>query len=681
MHLSSILLTSLFSLGFIFLLAQNRNCDPVVLTGQEADCILGEMPDDIVAFKYYQSLGWSQIPIQIDERVLLDIVQPFDSLELENARDQGSECLRGSTMDIEWNVLFYADAETHTGADTSLVFDEDDELVFMPTDLGEQSQALDYPNGTIDGSICEIAVTEPLENDLILGYIYLFRQDGSLAQDAGVDYVDYYFTYENTANYLADYKECTGNGLVVNAENSVISTANYELGFTNKWLEDTLKIKAGNATATDILDRHQLFINAGSCNSTEDGFSDNQGAHVAATDGPIRAIRSVIGASSGIFTQLNILATACRAVYEVSFRLHPANGFNDVLDMNTYALNKLTYYSQRNLDDYPNGVAVDGVGEALNNLDPDEWSMYEGTPGSLIISWDYDTDMTVDTVGLRYNNGNGPAECDVRAYYDDKGNSASHPCTGDGLAHGSSGFSLRTKRCTDRRYNWSQYTECLPDSVKFFSINRVHYYKAPGMTVDSAIQYDLYAKHDLGHVVMDGVGIQPATCPENRSFLNQNITVDSIYYAADTISTQQSVSIQSGTAVTFSAGAAVLLKAGFTAANGSTFTARIGGCIANPAQHTEARSRTQTLANTLSIYPNPSDGQVNISYHLPQDSPIHLGIYHLNGQLLKVAKTTSTEQKGKHLLVLDTADLTPGIYIVLLRSKFGVVSRKLSVVR
>ncbi|MEM9887306.1 MAG: T9SS type A sorting domain-containing protein [Bacteroidota bacterium] len=681
MKQKSTLLILAFCLSVSFLFAQSRNCDPVVLTGQEASCILGEMPDDIVAFRYNTAAGWTQIPVQIDERVLLDVVQPFDSLELENSRNQGQECLRFSIEDVEWNVLFYADAETHTGADTAAVFDEDDELLFMYTDIGSKSQAQSYPNGTLSGSICEIAVTEPLENDSILGYIYLFEQDGSLAQDAGIDYITYDFTYKTSANYLNDYKECTTNGLVVNAENSSISTTSYELGFENKWLENTMKIKAGSSTAQDILDRHQLFINTGSCNSTEDGFSDNQGAHIAAIDGPIRAIRSVIGASSGTFTQLDMLATACKTEYDVSFRLHPANGFNDVLDMNTYASNKLQYYSSGNLGAFPNGVAVNGSDDALDEKDADEWSMYEGSPGSLIISWNYDTDMTEDTVGFQYNNGNGPAECDVRSYYDDRGNSTTHTCTGDGAAYGSSGFRLRTKQCTDRRYNWNQYSECLPNNVKYFTINRVHYYRPPNMTVDSAIQYDLYAKNSLGNIIADGVGIQSAVCPQNRDFLNQNIAIDSVYFASNTISTTQAVTVQSGTTTTFDAGLLVHLQAGFHAESGSTFTARIGGCVANNSPEMVARSNTFFHATSLNIFPNPLSDQATISYELSAKSTVHLAIYNLNGQFIRQLEAPTERQRGTYQLSVNTSFLPQGIYVLVLQTDAGRISRKISVLK
>ncbi|MEL6718775.1 MAG: hypothetical protein AAFP82_08680, partial [Bacteroidota bacterium] len=60
----------------LFSIAQTRDCDPVVMTGANVSCMLGEAPSDVVAFRY-QNGNWQQIPMQIDERILLDINVPY----------------------------------------------------------------------------------------------------------------------------------------------------------------------------------------------------------------------------------------------------------------------------------------------------------------------------------------------------------------------------------------------------------------------------------------------------------------------------------------------------------------------------------------------------------------------------------------------------------------------------
>ena len=370
------------------------------------------------------------------------------------------------------------------GADTNPTYDADDELAFMVSDLGEKSSATAYPTSTLNNFVCEVKVTDPLNSDLVLGYIYLFLQNGSLSQDAGVDYVSYDFAFGNVPNnpnsinfdtddYKTTYMECLLDVPGANPENSTITTANYQMGYSQRWTEDVMRITAGNATGTDILDRHQFFVNAGTCTSTEDCFSNSEGAHIAIKDGPIRAIRSVMGAASGVFMQLDALYTACEVNYNMYFRLHPANGFNDVLDMNP-AANRMRYFTNQNLS----GETIGGNGGSLNTTNPDTWALYSGNQGSLVVVWDYLTDMSLGT-SQQYNNGNGTVNGNVRAYYDDNGNNAVHDCTGDGAAYGSSGFTLRTKQCTDRRYDWNQYVQCRPENVKFFYINRIHHFYHP----------------------------------------------------------------------------------------------------------------------------------------------------------------------------------------------------------
>lgn len=477
-HLSTLVLLLLLCFtSFQESIAQDRNCDPLVISGVDISCMLGENPDDIVAFKYTATSGWAQIPVQIDERVSLDVSSPYDPAELAATRANGRECLWTSTRNVAWNVLFYADPKTHVGADTNPNFDADDELVLMVSDAGEMRTGNTYPAGTQSGSLCEIAIQEPLSSNAILGYIYVFTQSGGLDQAAGVDYVSYNFTYAN--NYLTNYKECVLDDPTANPENSVISTSNYELGFSRRWTEDVLKMKTGTDN-TDLLDRHQLFINKGSCTSTEDRFSNSEGGHMCAIDGPIRAIRGVMGTASGPFTHLNILATACRVDYDVFFRLHPANGFNDVYDMNPNASGKLTYHRSGSSD------AVGGNGGNIGGGATD-WAYYDGNPGALVIAFDYETGLPNPTFT-------------VSTYYDDDGTSPAHDCTGDGQAFGSSGFTLRTDKCTDPRYNNANNLpsamECAANA-SFFNIYRTHYFLASGMTNSAANQYDQYAKNDL----------------------------------------------------------------------------------------------------------------------------------------------------------------------------------------
>ena len=63
-----------------------------------------------------------------------------------------------------------------------------------------------------------------------------------------------------------------------------------------------LRVSTGGATNVDILDRHKSGF-AGSCARTEGTFSVGGGGFIANKSGPVRAIRSYLGANSGTYTQ------------------------------------------------------------------------------------------------------------------------------------------------------------------------------------------------------------------------------------------------------------------------------------------------------------------------------------------------------------------------------------------
>ena len=54
--------------------------------------------------------------------------------------------------------------------------------------------------------------------------------------------------------------------------------------------------------ARDILDRHKNLFAPGNCGRSENTFSDGAGAIIVNKNGPVRAIRSYIGANSGTYT-------------------------------------------------------------------------------------------------------------------------------------------------------------------------------------------------------------------------------------------------------------------------------------------------------------------------------------------------------------------------------------------
>ncbi|MEM9888170.1 MAG: T9SS type A sorting domain-containing protein [Bacteroidota bacterium] len=636
----------------IILQAQDRNCDPIVLTGSELNCMRGERPEDIVAFKYVSGSGWAQIPVQIDERILLDISAPYDPVERTNVPN----CLWNSNRPTAWDVLFYADTKTHIGADTNPNFDADDELVLMASDAGDLRIGNSYPTGTRNGSLCELSIREPLSGNAVLGYIYLFVQTGSLDQAAGADYITYNFSYAN--NYKSSYTECLKDVTGANPENSAIITDNYEIGFSRRWVEDVLKMKMGNDN-NDLLDRRQIFINRGRCTNTaatEERFSNSEGAHIAAIDGPIRAIRSIMGTASGPFTQSNILATSCKVEYEFFFRLHPANGFNDVYDLNSYASGKMTYNRSGSSD------AVNGNGGNIGGGATD-WSYYDGNPGSLIISTDYNFGVPLG------------AQASISHYYDDRGSSAGHPCTGDGLAYGSSGFTLRTKRCSDRRYanpnNQTDSEECATNST-FFHVFRNYYFQPPGMTNGVANEYDRYAKNPLNVMIMED------PLPVELLGFKAQAQKDQIVLSWSTASETNNSHFE----IERSEDAKIFKKIGQVAGNGTTLAQQDyrfldAGVLADMTYYyrlkqvdtdgTSSYSKVQTARmqaseNDISIYPNPVEDLLSLRIY-SEEINTSIIVSDLYGKaVLQVERVLSANTWNT--IELDVSGLPAGAYFI-----------------
>lgn len=392
----------------------NRTLDPLVLQGSEIPQLIGQNPTRIVGFKKVSG-RWVQIPIQTDERELKDIVTPYGTLTVGTNYPQPSPS--------NPKLMFYSDAGTFTGADSNTAFDADDELVFMLKDAGGVAQgARKPPRGAHPFPRIAVSVTDPIDGKT--GYVYLFVSDGTLAQNAGVNYVNYITNLPSTAGFPAHL-----NG--TNLENSTVTTAKYGWHFSAEWVSDELRITEGGAAGVDILDRYKNFYANGSCGRSEDTFSAAENAFATNKTGAIRAIRSYMGANSGPLTQRTHLFYEGRQDIYTDLRVHTIASVRDVFDYNP-AANGTTYCNNIN----PNGVTIDGNQDSLTsgNL---SWEAVTGGQGSLVILHSRVTTMT-------------NADATFNSYYDDNRLTPASNCSGDGQAWGTSGAGVVFGNvCTD----------------------------------------------------------------------------------------------------------------------------------------------------------------------------------------------------------------------------------------
>lgn len=431
----------------------NRPIDPVVLSGKDLSMFIGKSPNDIVAFKYSNS-NWTQIPVQIDEKVVLDIVAPYGPYAVS----------KFGTSSTGIKETFYADVATYVGADTDAAFDGDDELVFMIKDAGEKTSASD-PDGVSTGSRIQVSITDPLDNKT--DYAYLFENAGTLKQDAGASYVTYNFKLSNGGTYPGGFNF----GSVRNNEDSRLTTNNYSWRFAAEWISDELKITTGGATNTDLLDRHKNFYRNGICLRSEDTFSDGDNAFATNKSGPIRAIRSIMGANSGPLTQRTHIFYQARQDIITNLRLHSIASIYDALDYNSNA-NGMKYSNNNNTT----AVTINGSKDAVTTGDL-SWELASGSKGSVVILHRRSTTFS-------------SAEATFKSYYDDNKLKPASNCTGDGQAWGTSGIGMifnNSGLCTD-----PLSTDCgvTTKNYRTLEARRTTYFEAPNASNSTAISYN-----------------------------------------------------------------------------------------------------------------------------------------------------------------------------------------------
>jgi len=368
---------------------------PVVRTGAQVPHLMGLMPRKLVAFKYES--GWVQIPLQVDERTEVDVGL---------VRDDPPTGLK---------VLDYADAGTLVGPDPDPTFDADDELVFMAGDTGgEAPGTTGRPAGVLPSPApaLQAVLTDP--DTGTSSYAYVFVSDGSLDPSAGQKDVIYDF-HLLSGSYLNAYNFHEG----ANPEDTAIETPYYRLHFSDRWVRDGLEITAGGAPGIDILDRHKFLFYPGNCGRTEQTFSEGGGGFFANIGGPVRAIRSYLGANSGYATQRDHLFYARRHEIVIFCRVHPIPGAMDFMDYSEGALG-MRYFNNAN----PQGVAIDGIPDTVAR-GALQCEMVTGAQGTLTIVHSAEIDV-------------GGAFA-VTSYYDDEENPQYVQCTGDSHEYGASG--------------------------------------------------------------------------------------------------------------------------------------------------------------------------------------------------------------------------------------------------
>jgi len=412
----------------------NRPADPIVLTGANLPALTTAKPVQLVGFAA-TATGWRQIPIQIDERAVLNFGRVYN----------------GAANNV--NVLGYTSTKTWAGKDPTNTFDTNDELAFMARDAGPLATSATRPAGTAAGGV-RVKITDPLVPGSE-SYVYLFRKGpgSKLKTGAGQKYVKYQFKLIGGGSYKTKYKNVQGP----NPENSLVTAPYYKHHFSDRWASDSIQILTPFANGVDILDRHKALFGPSICGRSEDTFNAAEGAFITNTSGAVRAIRSYIGANSGPSTQREHVFYDRRQDVRTFLRVHEIPGIMDFFDYSP-AASGMTYRNNLN----PTGVLINGVPDSPVAGAP-TWEQVTGPQGSLTMTSTLSTNFS--PVG-------------ATSYYLDDTTPAPVPqCTGDAFAYGSSGTWLNgTIPCTDPG------TSC----TNFLNATRTMYFGSPGATAAGA---------------------------------------------------------------------------------------------------------------------------------------------------------------------------------------------------
>jgi len=80
----------------------------------------------------------------------------------------------------------------------------------------------------------------------------------------------------------------------------------------------------------------------------------------------------------------------------------------------------------------------------------------------------------------------------------------------------------------------------------------------------------------------------------------------------------------------------------------------------------------------FSLYPNPASSSVNIDFSLANNGEIEIGLYDLNGRLLKILVNEQLPfgDYSKNVSI-GNLNLTEGMYLITLRSENSFATKKL----
>jgi hypothetical protein len=175
-------------------------------------------------------------------------------------------------------------------------------------------------------------------------------------------------------------------------------------------------------------------------------------------------------------------------------------------------------------------------------------------------------------------------------------------------------------------------------------------------------------------------------CAASQNFTSTIST--GVYKASGTITA--SAALANGATVVFDAGSTISLNIGFEATydNGNAFTAQLGGCSGTSALAAEsladasAESVDALADDDISIYPNPSSGEVKLSFTLAQPGAVTVRIFNDRGTRVDEIAAQKQYDAGEHVILWNANGQNPeGTYFCAFESNGKTITKKLIIRR
>lgn len=163
-----------------------------------------------------------------------------------------------------------------------------------------------------------------------------------------------------------------------------------------------------------------------------------------------------------------------------------------------------------------------------------------------------------------------------------------------------------------------------------------------------------------GRVVMFSLGYTNTTlCSQMNSWKTSNgFTFDMIEKCPDELAYYGQMGMPTIVIVAGGDHKVYYKKLGFKASDDASIRTVIDAALA-----ATGMEENQNNMNSLSLYPNPATKTVHIEYSLKSATDVKVEVYNILGEKVQIV-APDKQSTGKHLIELNTVNLSDGIYIV-----------------